>query len=195
MPNEKGEFSFQSWNVPVSVLDSLCHQAESSTRPVGGHGSFLVRSDVSWYKVWWGVFVQQNEGGISPRFPRWGCRIDWDTLGHGRGANFERRLQFWKWCVGGWEANEVDLWAQAWCGQISLCSWSAWPPRWERIAIFVGQRSWLHRICCCNSPRDLIRVNGPMSSRLPLWAIVGWIAAVSAGRSSFLVMLLTCTIS
>ena len=79
----------------------------------------------------------EHEGGLAPRFPK--CRIDWDMSGHGFGVSFERRLQFWKWCVGGWEANEADPWAQAWCGRISLCSWSAWPPRWGRIATFAGQ--------------------------------------------------------
>ena len=183
MPDEIDEFSVQSWNVPVTVLDLQCLQAGSSTQPVRIHGSFLARSDVPWFEVWRCVPVPQNEGGLTPRLPKWGCRIDWDISGHDHGVNSERRLQFC--CVGEWEANEADPWAQALCGQISLCSWSAWPPHWERIATFVGQRLWLRRKCCCSSPRDLIRGNGPMSSWLPLWAIVGLIAAASTERSSF----------
>ena len=137
MPDEIDEFSIQSWNVPMSILDLQCLRAGSSTQPVRRHGSFLARSVVSWFEVWWGVPVPQNEGGLAPRFPKWGCWIDWFMSGHDHGVNFEQRLQFWKWCVGEWEANEADPWAQAWCGQISLCSWSAWPPRWERIAAFA----------------------------------------------------------
>ena len=163
MPDEIDEFSIQFWNVPVTVLDLQCLRAGSSTQPVRRHGSFLARSDVSWFEVWWGVPVPQNEGGLAPRLPKWGCRIDWDMSGRDHGVNSERRLQFWRWCVGKWEANEADSWAQAWCGQISLCLWSAWPSHWERIATFAGQRSWFLRRCCCNSRRELIRGNGPMS--------------------------------
>ena len=58
---------------------------------VGPEGSFLARSVVSRFEVWQGVSVQQNEGGLSPRFP--GCRIDVScTTALERVSN--KRLQF-----------------------------------------------------------------------------------------------------
>ena len=73
MPDEIDEFSMQSWNVLMTVLDLRCLRARSSTQPVRRHGNFLARSDVSWFEVWWGVPVPQNKGGLAPRFPNIAC--------------------------------------------------------------------------------------------------------------------------
>ena len=92
-------------------------------------------------------------------------------------------LKMMRWWIGSqwrWSLSTGGMWSNFPVLVISLA------PGWEQIAIFVGQLSWLRRICCCSSPRDLIQGNGPMSSRLAQWVIVWWIAAVSAGRSSFL---------
>ena len=59
-------------------------------------------------------------------------------------------------------------------------------------AIFAGQRSWLRRICCCSSPRDLIRGNGPMSFEASIVSDRLMDRSCLSWKKQLLVILLIC---
>ena len=129
MPDEIDEFSIQSWNVPMTVLDLRCLRAGSSTQPVRRHGSFLARSDVSWFEVWWGVPVPQNEGGLAPRFPKWGCRIDSTEICRPRPwSEFRTKVEILKmmrWRMGSqwsWSLSTGLMWSNFLVFVISLAA-------------------------------------------------------------------------